>query len=341
MTSLTLALAALTLNADPGGPPAPAVFPVDPPGVRQAVERSLVYLEKHKLAFGCVSCHDGAWMIWSHHEAEKRGFAINRQSLDLLRTKAIKDYGGHPEFKPTGMDKGHDLSINTMYLTVALGSSPTPDTEAATLLDKFAAYLLKKQTAAGNWQVHPNGKVAPGPPLDDQHDTTTMWALLALNSRTYTGALKEDVEKGTAKALKWLKESPASDSLQSGMLRVLLAKRLGTAEELQAAVKELRDRQNPDGAKVRPSDALGTGQALLALTTAGATAGDPTIGKAWAFLLRNQKPDGSWYVLTRQGHETDRKNFRAASYQGTAWAVIGLIRSLPVEANDKVGLAAP
>ncbi len=330
MTSLTFALVMLTLNADPVGP-APAATPAGPPDARKAVERGLVYLEKHKQAFGCVSCHDGAWMIWSHHEAEKRGFTINRKSLDLLRAKAVKDYGGHPEFKPTGMDKGHDLSINTMYLSVALGSAPAADPQVTALLDRFAAYLVKKQMADGHWQVHANGGESSSPPLDDRHDSTTMWAVLALTAQPHAGALQDEVDRSTEKARKWLRENPSSGMLQSAMLRVLLAKRLGTAEELRAAVKELRDRQNADGgwsqSKVRPSDALGTGQALVALTTAGATVEDPAVAKARAFLLGSQKPDGSWYVLTRQGGEYDRKNFRAASYQGTAWAVIGLVRA--------------
>ena len=48
--------------------------------------------------------------------------------------------------------------------------------------------------------------------------------------------------------------------------------------------------------------------------------------RAWAFLLKAQKEDGSWYVVTRQ--EAGNTS-RFSSYMGTAWATIGLVRSLP------------
>jgi len=337
MSTLALALAALTLNADPATP-TPAPIPADPPHVRQAVERGLVYLEKNKFGFGCISCHDGAWMIWSHHEAARRGFTVNRKSLDLIQTRAVKSYAGHATFKPTGMDQGHDLSVNTMYLTMAFGAAGTVDAETTALLDRMAAYLVKMQKDDGHWQVNTNGE-ANGPPVVDRHDSTTMWALLALTSREHGGALKEDVAKSCAKGWKWLKEAPSSDTLQSAMLRVLLTQRLGTAEEQQVALKGLLDRQNADGGwsqvTDRPSDAIGTGQSLLALTSAGLTAKDPAIAKAWTFLLNSQKPDGSWYVLTRQVRDgKPAKSFTAASYMGTAWAAIGLVRSLPPDPNE-------
>ena len=120
MTSLVLVLSALSVNADP----APVPVPADPPHVRQAVERSLGFLDKNKFGFGCISCHDGPLMIWSAHEAEKRGFSVNRKSVDLLHGRAVKSYAGHAGLKPTGMDQGHDLSVNTMYLTVAFMVGP-------------------------------------------------------------------------------------------------------------------------------------------------------------------------------------------------------------------------
>src|SRR5271154_3037994 len=118
MTSLALALATLTLNAD-AAPAAPPKVPADPPHVRQAVERSLVYLDKHKFDYGCISCHDGPWMIWSHHEAEKRGLNVNRKSLDLIQARAVKNYSEAKDLKPAGMDGFRQLSTNVLYLNPA------------------------------------------------------------------------------------------------------------------------------------------------------------------------------------------------------------------------------
>src|SRR4051794_32607672 len=56
--------------------PGDTVSSADPPHVRQAVGRSLVFLEKEGLAWmkerKCIACHHGAFMLWSHNEARQR-----------------------------------------------------------------------------------------------------------------------------------------------------------------------------------------------------------------------------------------------------------------------------
>src|SRR5947208_1433176 len=99
MLSTIFTIAALTHNA--------AVTPDAPVGaalVRQAVEKSLVFLEKDGLEWEtkkCVSCHHGPWMMWSGYEAKKRGFTVNDQSLAQVRAGALKAYTSHPTMRPT------------------------------------------------------------------------------------------------------------------------------------------------------------------------------------------------------------------------------------------------
>jgi hypothetical protein len=123
------------------------------------------------------------------------------------------------------------------------------------------------------------------------------------------------------------------------MLRALVAERLGTKADLEKVVGELVAAQNDDGGwsqvKELPSDALGTGQALVALASAGKTVRDPTVERAWRYLLESQKKDGSWLVKTRQVRNgKPQPNTRAASYMGTAWASIGWMRTFPAAAAD-------
>jgi prenyltransferase beta subunit len=331
MFALRLPFVLLSLAATPEAVPA-VEETVTPAQMRKAVERSLDFVEKGGVAWvskSCVGCHHGPEMIWSHHEAEKRGFTINQKSLDMIRGRAIKDYTGHPDFKPTGMDGGHDLSVNTIYISLALSAASTIDDETAQALDKFATYLVKKQSEDGHWQVNANG-AAKGPPLVDQNDAITMWALLVVTARDHPGIAKEVLEKSREKALKWLQDNKPSDTLQSLVLRILVRKRFGTAEEVQTLVKELIGQQNADGgwaqAKDKPSDALGTGQALYALSEAGVGAQESAVQRACGYLVKKQKDDGSWYVVTRQeGGNTSR----FSTYMGSAWATIGLVRSLP------------
>src|SRR5262249_44944113 len=108
--------------------------------------------------------------------------------------------------------------------------------------------------------------------------------------------------------------------------------RLGKVDDVQALVKELLSLQKEDGGwsqtrKLR-SDALGTGQALVALTEAGITAKEPAIAKAWGYLGKHQKTDGSWFVVSRRDEPAE-----FSSYRGTAGATLGLVRTLP-ESKD-------
>ena len=321
---------------------------LDVPQVRHTVEKSLPFLEKEALAWEttkCVSCHHGPWMMWSGYEAKKRGFSVNDASLATVRAGALKAYTNHPTMRPTNRDVLNDLGINVIYLTFAMGAAGEPDAATAKFFDKAAAHLIEQQKEDGAWKViikMIDGRPVPSStttlqgvhktflmaPLIDSDDVTTLWALLALNYRTPAGISKEALDNSKTRGLKFLSDHPPSDVLQSLVLRILLNQRLGKTGEAQSLVKDLLRAQNADGgwsqAKKLKSDALGTGQALVALTSAGVTAKDPAVMKARGFLIRSQKEDGSWFVNSRA---YQRPEF--SSYMGTAWATLGLLRTLP------------
>jgi len=52
------------------------------------------------------------------------------------------------------------------------------------------------------------------------------------------------------------------------------------------------------------------------------------IPAAWGYLIKNQKPNGSWFVQSR-AYEPPQ----LSSYMGTAWATLALVRTLP-ESTD-------
>lgn len=315
-----------------------AQAPVGPPQVRTAVEKSLVFLEKGGLEWEtkkCVSCHHGPWIMWSGYEAKKRGFAVNDKSLETVRAGAIKAYNAHPKLKPTNRDVLTDLTINVTYLTFGLGAAGEPDGEAAKFFDRAAAHLIEQQSADGSWKVIIKKTTKDGatttflmPPLIDQDDVTTMWALLTLMYREPSGISPEVLVQSQARGLNFLRDHPRSDVLQSLVLRILLSQRLDKSDQVQAYVRELLALQQDDGGwsqtKKLPTDALGTGQALVALSTGGVTATDPAITKAWAYLLKTQEPDGSWKVASRAYEPPE-----FSGYMGTAWATLAFVRTLP------------
>lgn len=106
--------------------------------------------------------------------------------------------------------------------------------------------------------------------------------------------------------------------------------------QVKAAATALLSGQRSDGGWAQlpglESDAYATGQALFALHEAHALKGtDPQYRNGVQFLLRTQKPDGSWHVKSRamgfqpyfesgypHGHD------QWISSAGAAWATLAL-----------------
>jgi Squalene-hopene cyclase C-terminal domain len=77
------------------------------------------------------------------------------------------------------------------------------------------------------------------------------------------------------------------------------------------------------------SDAWATGQALYALAHAGIKANEPVIARAQAFLVKTQRDDGSWPMTSRPTIPGGKgsTSLIPITGAGSAWAVLGLVRS--------------
>src|SRR5262249_45278928 len=77
VTAVLLASAGLAHGED-GGPKTA--------DVRKAVERALPFIEEKGVAWikerACVTCHQTAFLIWTHNEAERRGFPVDRRKVN-------------------------------------------------------------------------------------------------------------------------------------------------------------------------------------------------------------------------------------------------------------------
>jgi hypothetical protein len=350
MLSLPGLLLAFTINAsEPEAVPAPT-----PAQVRQAVERSLVFLEKSGTGWWktnkCASCHHVPISIWSLNEGKKRGFVVDDKALDQLRSWAVTSYADHPKLRPVGQDgedKGSSVSMNTIYLTLAASPDPTMDEKTAAALKKFSAHLLAGQDADGSWK-----SPAKLPPVGDITEVRTMQVLLTLATAQERGLIETPSwNSARDKAMKWLSGNKFVDQNQSLNLRVLVAQRFGKPAEVQGLVKTLLARQETDGgwsqtrenaseaikdydgkktgapAKngKRPSDAMATGQSLYALASAGLSPQEGAIQRGQTFLIRTQTEDGSWRVPIR----SQKNSGTALSHYGTGWAALGLMQTMP------------
>jgi squalene cyclase len=78
------------------------------------------------------------------------------------------------------------------------------------------------------------------------------------------------------------------------------------------------------------SDAWATGQALYALAHAALKPDHPAIEHGRAFLVKTQHDDGSWPMTSRpmKPGGAGAKNLIPITGAGSAWGVLGLVRSL-------------
>ena len=123
--------------------------------------------------------------------------------------------------------------------------------------------------------------------------------------------------------------------MQAAALRVFVRALAGEPmKALKPEIDQLLSRQNKDGGWGQlpdaASDAYATGQALYVLSLAGVKPDRAAIRRGVAFLVATQKEDGSWPMKSRSHPGAEpMKNPVPITYFGSAWATLGLMRSVP------------
>jgi hypothetical protein len=336
---------------------------------RRSLERSLAFLEKEGTAWikerACLSCHHVPFLIWSHREARERGLPVDPKKLAewtewsrneslaqrALRVKltepaleALKADGlpaetlarlapltkkpGSKEadflkaigeesaanreaiLKRAVREKGDGGGLDAMAQLLAGGAYGSDATEFTTSTRTRIAEL---QQADGSWKPG-NQLFAMKRTPAEATEVTTMWAMLTMEA--------------SEKALDFVSKAKPGATNEWLAARMLIEKRHGDPAPLR---KELLARQNGDGGWAwlhgGPSDAFATGQALYALSLAGEMDAE-AVSKAQRYLIGMQGADGSWAVdgLSAKPRPSKEPIYR---YWGTAWAAIGLARTLP------------
>jgi hypothetical protein len=275
-------------------PPAPAgepisIPPATTPQVHQTVERAVKYLRTESAAWlstrKCAACHHVPMPLWALGEAERQGYAIDRQFVaettesllgsrdKLLASKIFPNPADPPDPRP----QGRGLNMGLPFLAVAARSLPSLTEGQKQSLKLIAEEIVKKQQADGSWEFFATLR---RPPINESQTTDAAWIILALQGETDPEA-PQSQRAALAKAIAWLAAAKSSDLHQDKALKVLLGVRSGKLrKELQTTIDELLALQRADGgwSQTVPelkSDAFATGQTLYVLALAGFTAERP------------------------------------------------------------------
>jgi hypothetical protein len=304
------------------------------PSVKQTIDRGLVFLAKDNLAWKktkqCAECHHAPFTIWALSEGKKRGYLVDEKELaDLTAWAIAKDI---PAKVVAKRPKQEQIDVNEAPLLLALGIEAGDAKGTQDGLKKLLASVASDQSHDGSWKLSYEFR-----PIGSSPETLTTLALLALSAPNAPDMGLEG-KAAREKGLGWLRAASADQELQAAALRLILWRRLGLpASEWEPLVKNLRAAQNADGGwgqtKEAKSDAYATGQALYALAEAGVKPGDEAVRRAQSFLAKTQRQDGAWAMVSRAIMRDGKppKNLDPITHAGSAWAVMGLVRSSPIE----------
>jgi squalene-hopene/tetraprenyl-beta-curcumene cyclase len=303
-----------------------------PADVGATIQRGLGFLVKDALAwknkYHCVSCHHAALVIWSLREAKQRGHAVNEPVLaELTKWLAQSGDGKFRLARPASAPQA--ASARAVHFALALEADPKPDAVSQKGLKLFLRTVASEQTQNGSWVAWPETR----PPIFGNSDET-LTALATLAVLPAAAAGDEAAKAARDRGIKWLAGTKTDDDPQSVAMRLVLWRRLGRpAEQWRPLARRIKERQNADGgwsqAKGMASDAWATGQALYALAHAGIKPNEPAVARAHAFLKKTQRQDGSWPMTSRPTKPGGKgsKSLIPITGAGSAWAVLGLVRS--------------
>lgn len=314
-------------------PPADSPMDASTESVHSAIGRSVPFLQREGQAWidnrKCVSCHQVPFMVWSLKEAHSAGATVDQAKLSETSAWSVdwQNWTAPKNREKTDQAEAETGNIDTMY-QLLLSSNYSDDKAAGEWERAFETALVTRQEDDGSW------KACGQLPLQDrpQRETTevtTMWTLLALQPRAKELPSWDD--KLTS-AKQFLTEAEPGQSSEWWAVRMLFEQRFGSPEKQQEFKQQLLSRQQEDGGwgwlADRPSDALGTGIVLFALSHQPQEGDAAAIGKARRFLIDTQEEDGSWTVPSTLKRAKGKVK-ETSTYWGTAWAIIALVRTQP------------
>lgn len=307
--------------------------PLDPGTLSAAIRRALPLIEKSSGEYTrktrCFSCHHQAVGVLALSIVRERGFPIDEENFDrqVAHTRASLRSALANYQSGRGQGGGSTHAGYALWTLAIANAKPDETTQAV------AGFLLSKDAQHGYWRG-----ASVRPPTEGSAFTATAVSLLGLRAFVPEG-MQEKVSARTAGAVVWARKAAATDN-EDRVFRLLALSAAGD-QDLDFAVRELREKQQGDGGwsqlDGQPADAYATGSALVALhRVGGLSPEEPTYRKGLQYLLRTQREDGTWFIKTRsrpiqQYFETGFPHGKDQfiSMAGTCWATAALALACP------------
>jgi hypothetical protein len=309
---------------------------IDETQVRMAVERAIPLLEKAASGSAdqreCFTCHSQAIPVLALTRALELGFEVDRENLDrqVSHTFAHLERGQQKYQEGRGQGGQEVTAGYALWTLEAGGHAPDAVTTAVT------SYLLQSQKEKDHWQ-----RGSKRPPTSGSPFMTSYLAIRGLNA---FGTTDQQTQIATRRLSveKWLNDAQPHDTEDHVFQLRLLSTIQQPDAKLEAAMNRLLALQREDGGWSQlseaelASDAYATGTVVAALLEINETAlNSNAIRRAIAWLLRDQRDDGSWFVRTRaegfqeyfeSGFPHDEHQFISTS--ASAWSTLALLKSL-------------
>jgi hypothetical protein len=303
--------------------------------IRAAVAKTLPLIQKgsngHRTQRTCFACHHQAIPIFALTVARSRGFPIQEDGVSK-HLQFIADFlGKNRDNYRKGIGQGGQVDTAGYALwTLETGGWKPDETTAA-----VTEYLLLRHQDFDHWKT-----TSKRPPSEISSFTTTYLAIRSLQAFGTTEQ-KKRIDERIRVARGWLEKTPAEDNEERVFRLWALQRANSAAEKVQAAARELIDKQREDGGWAQrddmKSDAYATGTALAALhQAAGLVTSHRVYQRGVKYLLATQLKDGSWHVRSRSepfqtyfesGFPHGKDQF--ISLAASSWATLCLTLALP------------
>jgi ankyrin repeat protein len=307
---------------------------------KAAIIRSVALLQHSNTEFfkesGCVGCHHQNFTAMAVGAARKVGVRVDeaaaQEHIKVVKTQWMAFQEGLLQrVDPPGAS---DTLVYSLLGLAAAGHAADRTTDA------MIVNVASEQTPEGSWCY---GGISRSP-MQEGCIARAAWGIRVMQLYGPAG-LRADFDKRIARARDYLLEAKPNTTDDHTMLLLGLKWAAVGEAKVEAAARGLVELQRADGGwaanRYLESDAYSTGEALYALHESGTLrTSDAAHRLAVAYLLKTQRPDGSWHVKSRapkfqpyfqSGFPHDHDQWISAA--GTAWATVALANR--VEAAER------